>query len=273
MLQTLRPDGDGKHDPDGATLTAVCLLLCHATRSGKREQAQLLTSCLGANISYLDDLGLFRQQDAPIQKPIPDRATSGTARALEVCVAQIRHRNDQDLQDRWLRWVTDEMCRRLAWAHLVRCSVFPSNRARAPLTDLPQTCNYLSAAFLRKASLQDPQAHDLQLPCEDTMWEAESASAWSTCFPWSYNPPPRQLPFRATLRGLLNQTIDLKHVSRFGRLVCAARIHFELCSRARAIQDQGEPLQQSRVEPTPLVDGDSGQMLKLAADLAASFDL
>jgi hypothetical protein len=109
---------------------------------------------------------------------------------------------------------------------------------------------------------------DLQLPCEDALWEAENSKAWSSCFPWSPN-PPLQLPFRATFRGLLCRNIELEYVSRFGRLIYAAMLHFELSKKS--FPDNVNESDKATIEP--LIDGDEGQMLRLAVDLAASFKL
>jgi hypothetical protein len=120
LLQALRVRGDLDYNPSGQVLVAVCILLCHATRSRNHEGAQVLASCLHRNISYLDNAGLFRQQQSSQSLNLQaDPSTFRSPRALQACMDQIRHQDEAKLQEQWLAWVKEEICRRLAWAHLV----------------------------------------------------------------------------------------------------------------------------------------------------------
>ncbi|OQV00807.1 Fungal specific transcription factor domain-containing protein isoform 3 [Cladophialophora immunda] len=245
LLQTSIDGGRNDRSVEGSVLAAVCILLCQAIRSRKSDQAQLLTTLLHVNMSYLEKIELFRQEDDHSGRLKPDRTILVNNKSLRDWMAQIKRGNDLEIHRRWLLWVKKETSRRLAWAYL--------------------TYNYLSAAFLQDISPSEPGAPNLQMPCEDIMWEAGNAGAWSTCFPWSHSPPP-QLPFRATLRGLLHQTVALQDVSRFGRLICAALIHYELCRGSTNEECE------SRKSILQTVSGSgSEQLLRLAADLADSF--
>ncbi len=123
MLQMSITNREGDHNPDGSTLAAVCILLCHATRSRKLDQSRLLTTLLVTNISYVDKIGLF-QQGTHVQKLFRDLTTLGNKMGPYDFITQIKHRNDHNVQHQWLTWLKEEACGRLAWAHLVRPILF-----------------------------------------------------------------------------------------------------------------------------------------------------
>ncbi|KIW78673.1 hypothetical protein Z517_08511 [Fonsecaea pedrosoi CBS 271.37] len=245
VLQTSADCEGHDRNVEGSVLAAVCILLCHAIRSRNSQQARLLTTLFDANISCLEKVGLFRQQDNRVGRRSRNRVVPMSKNTICDCMAEIKNGNDLELHHRWLAWVEEETSRRLAWAYLA--------------------ANYLASVFLHDRVLPDLEAPTLQMPCEDILWEAENTKVWSSCFPWSHT-PPIQLPFRATLRGLLHQTIALRDVSRFGRLVCAALLHYELCRGSSS-----DEVEQRKSIAHLFSDGGDEQMLRLAADLADSF--
>ncbi|OAP58394.1 hypothetical protein AYL99_07484 [Fonsecaea erecta] len=245
LLQTSLGNERNDGRAEGSVLAAVCILLCQAIRSRRSDQAQLLTTLLHGNIAYLEKMGLFQQQNDYMGRLNRGRTIPVNNSSPRDWMAQLKKVNDLEMHHQWRAWVKEETSRRLAWAYL--------------------TYNYLSAAFLQDRIPPDPEPPNLQMPCEDIMWEAGNARAWSTGFPWLHNPQP-QLPFRATLRGLLHQNVALQEVSRFGRLVCAALIHYELC------RGSSEDESRSKKSILQLVNaGGTEQLLRLAADLADSF--
>jgi hypothetical protein len=126
ILQAAITRREDHHKPDGTVLAAVCVLLYHGIRSRKTDELRLLAVLLGANISYLEKLGLFRQQTIPVQKLHLDRNKhrniSGCANASQNYILRIKNADDEELQFTWLTWLKEENCRRLAWAHLVYSS-------------------------------------------------------------------------------------------------------------------------------------------------------
>ncbi|OAL33722.1 hypothetical protein AYO20_07060 [Fonsecaea nubica] len=207
-----------------------------------------VVTVVGANYADSAQSRLFHQQGIHKLGELLQTSADceGHDRNVEGSVlAAIKNGNDLELHHRWLAWVEGETSRRLAWAYLA--------------------ANYLASVFLHDRVLPDLEAPTLQMPCEDILWEAENTNVWSSCFPWSHT-PPIQLPFRATLRGLLHQTIALRDVSRFGRLVCAALLHYELCRGSSS-----DEVEQRKSTAHLFSDGGNEQMLRLAADLADSF--
>lgn len=119
------------------------------------------------------------------------------------CLDDLDHQDDAKIEAAWQQWRNAEMAKRLGW------SVF-------------EVDNSLSTLTAKRGSLNLQELPD-RLPCDESLWEAHSASAWASMASLS-GLSLQGTAFRPILREVLSEKFVSDNVSSWWKRCCAQMI-------------------------------------------------